>query len=123
MGYFGLYNYRQSDKASDFHHHMFNSVIGDALLKECEVLSNAYNTDGVINVTLFLEELLEGKTKLYISATSDLYKALVICLDKIKILLDDAKKVPNDEWADKDMHIECFERMIANLTKYMELAK
>jgi len=122
MGYSGLGCVCDSDVASDL---AFDAVsaMAKALRKGMKIKENGWNTDGCVNVALFIEELIGKKA-------SDISNSLICNDDFIQLAKDDlklmqekynkAKKVKWDTGENKKMHLDAYKRMIKSLKRFID---
>lgn len=122
MGYSGLSCVGDSDMASDLAYGAV-SAMAKALRKDLNTKENDWNTDGCVNIALFIEELIGKKD-------SDILVSLVSNDALVQLAKDDlelmqkkhkkAKKEKCDDAESKSMHLKAYKRMIKSLERFLD---
>lgn len=114
MGYMGLGCVCDSDLASDLAANTFTAMT-KVLKKALKEKGNRFNTDGVVNVALFIEEHLNPKN--YYGDDMD-----TLINDVKKLLKEKIEITKEADWNDdkegKKYHLKCYKRMLKNLNKF-----
>ena len=111
MGYLGLSCICDTDVGADFVASLAD-VIEPKLRRHMKVKENAYNTDGIINVGLFLEEIVG--TYLFGSMDEFILEEFVPAFEQF------IKESDNKEWEtskNKQFHINAYKRMLKNIKR------
>lgn len=102
MGYMGLKHWGDSDRAADAYGAMIKQLI-DSLNKELNEKGNGYNTCGVVNVALIIEDgLLETVPEFYI--IEDFHHKKL--LDGLRDLISSTDESEKAAWDDEDNRLE-----------------
>jgi hypothetical protein len=119
MGYMGLNCVNDSDRAADLAYGVFKKM-ADELREGLKEVGNAYNTNGCVNVALFIEEYLDPNNFHYQEGVINLVKDTRTELEK------HIHKSDNAEWdteKNKNWHMKAYNRMLKNLNKFLETVK
>lgn len=119
MGYMGLDCVNDSDRASDLAYTVFKAMAKE-LRKGLKEAGNEYNTNGVVNVALFIEEYLEPQNFHYQEEVINLVKDTRTELEKHIHKSDTAEW---DSEKNKAWHMKAYNRMLKNLNKFLETVK
>lgn len=115
MGYMGLSCVCDSDAASDLAYNVFKSMT-DTLRKGLKERGNEFNTNGPVNVALFIEEYLNAED---FSFNDDMISLVRETRTKLK---DHIEKSKNAEWdceRNKKDHLTAYNRMLKNLDSFL----
>lgn len=118
MGYMGLDHYDCSDMASDFVY-VIQQKITELCKEELKNEANFCNTAGYVNIALFAEVWLKD---VELNSDSELYKILNEVRCKLLDELKNMQEITQEQWRDKDMHINAYNRMIQNVTRILNKA-
>lgn len=116
MGYMGLDCVNDSDRASDLAYTVFKAMAKE-LRKGLNDSGNEYNTNGVVNVALFIEQYMDPKDFHYEDEVISLVKDTKTALEEYISSMD------GEEWDDeknKAWHMKAYNRMLKNLNKFLE---
>lgn len=119
MGYMGLDCVCDSDRAADLAAGVFRAMAKE-LRKGLKEVGNAYNTNGTVNVALFIEEYMDPNNFHYNEEVINLVKDTKTALEK------HIEKSNNVEWDtenNKKWHMKAYNRMLKNLNKFLETVK
>ena len=122
MGYSGLSCVCDSDTASDLAYGAV-SAMAEALRKDLKTKESMWNTDGCVNVALFIEELIGKKASdipTFLISNDDLVQLAKDDLELIQKKHERAKKVECDNEESKKMHLKAYERMIKSLERFLD---
>lgn len=114
MGYsfFGRktgFHLADSDEAYDLFIHVWDSII-DTLRKEKNSKGDSYNTDGIVNVALILQEMVKQ------DSPEDAFDFLLEIISDLDKYIEKLKKAKNwDDEENKREHIRRFKKVLKNL--------
>ena len=122
MGYMNL-SVIGSDMAADIAYEVIEEM-GEKLLEEASVENNEFNTDGCINVAMFIEEFVvpaPGWTA-FVSSDWKLFKAAVKAEKLLVKRTERTGKRYKSRWDDEDnrvMHRERYQEMLDALRSFI----
>ncbi len=111
MGYMGLNCCGDSDMASGLAWEA-NKALAKILTKALKEIGNQFNTGGVENVALYLEEHIKDA-----NSSEELSRVIVLTIEK---LISFITVVEQQSWTDKDSkkwHLKAYRRMLKSLQK------
>jgi len=109
MGYMGLRNWGESDMAAGLVHCIFDDVLKQLreVLKE---ETSCFNTDGVVNVGLFLEMLQDIDCNLQEFINDEFVPAM-------EAYISQSDSADWDDEDNKKMHLKAYRRMLRHAEK------
>lgn len=118
MGYDGLNNWINSDMAADLVGEILQFAV-KSLKKELKEVSNSINTEGSVNVALFVESFIKPNVKEWSnSCIEGLAEVLEETVKQLSTLIEDVKKNKDNEWDDEEnrlWHLSNYKRMLKNV--------
>lgn len=117
MGYMDI-SICGSDNAAAMLSNISQAVVKE-LKKEIKKKDNEFNTDGIVNVALFFEEVIIKAKNLFIYEDEIVALAKKTC-EGLDNLIDEAKKVSDTEWDSKDYHIKRYSELRKKIKKWIK---
>jgi hypothetical protein len=119
MGYMGLNSWVDSDRASDLSDDAIDAML-PVLEKGLKEKANGWNTEGCVNVALFIEAFKGSDFGNVIFMTERWRKLINKTIECLNKKIGVSKHIKWEDEGNKLMHIKAYQRMVRNLNKILK---